>query len=232
MILALYQRRLPTTIFVRQSKTGSVTCKTPGYKKVEEIQSFADQKDMKKFHDALKTIYGPKSSGATPLLSADGSTLLTDKDAILKRWADHFNSVLNRPSSVNDNAINRLPQIDCNVLLDEFPTVTETRKAIQHLSSGKEPGTDAIPTEVYKAGGLPMAEKLTELFQCMHVEKGGYPTSLQRCFHNPPTQTERKSSSLLQPQRYLSLINCWEDTGKNSIESPECIKLLQNDFCK
>ena len=30
MILALYQRRLPTAIFVRQSKTGSVTCKTPG----------------------------------------------------------------------------------------------------------------------------------------------------------------------------------------------------------
>ena len=136
-------------------------------KKAEEIQSFADRKDMKKFHDALKVIYGPKSSGATPLLSADGSTLLTDKDAILKRWAEHFNSVLNRPSSVNDNAINRLPQIECNVLLDEFPTVTETRKAIQHLSSGKAPGTDAIPAEVYKAGGLPMSEKLTELFQCM-----------------------------------------------------------------
>ena len=30
MILALYQRRLPTAKFVRQSKTGSVTCKTPG----------------------------------------------------------------------------------------------------------------------------------------------------------------------------------------------------------
>ena len=30
MILALFQRRLPTTIFVRQSKRGSVTCKTPG----------------------------------------------------------------------------------------------------------------------------------------------------------------------------------------------------------
>ena len=138
-------------------------------KKAEEIQSFADRKDMKKFHDALKTIYGPKISGATPLLSADGSTLLTDKDAILKRWAEHSNSVLFRSSSVNDNAINRLPQTECNVLLDEFPTVTETRKAIQHLSSGKAPGADAIPAEVYKAGGLPMAEKLTEseLFQCM-----------------------------------------------------------------
>ena len=135
-------------------------------KKTEEIQSFADRKDMKKFHDALKTIYGPKSSGAT-LLSADGNTLLTDKEAILERWAEHFNSVLNRPSSINQDAIDRLPQIECNVLLDEFPTVTETRKAVQQLSSGKAPGADAIPAEVYKAGGLPMAEKLTELFHCM-----------------------------------------------------------------
>ena len=56
-------------------------------KKAEEIQSSADRKDMKKFHDALKTIYGPKSSGAIPLLSADGSTLLTDTHAVLKMWA-------------------------------------------------------------------------------------------------------------------------------------------------
>ena len=73
-------------------------------KKTEEIQAFAD---MKKFHDALKNIYGPKSSRATTLLSADGSTLLTDKEAILKRWAEHFNSVLNRPSSINKDAIDR-----------------------------------------------------------------------------------------------------------------------------
>ena len=125
-----------------------------------------------------------------PLLSADGSTLLTDKNAILKRWAVHFNSVLNRPSSVNDNAINRLPQLQCNVLLDEFPTVSETKKVIQHLSYGKAPGTDAIPAEVYKAGGLPMPEKLTELFQCMW-RKEAIPQ-----VHNPPIQTERKSSSL------------------------------------
>ena len=39
---------------------------------------------MKKFHDALKTVYGPKSSEATPLLSADGSTLFADKYAILQ----------------------------------------------------------------------------------------------------------------------------------------------------
>ena len=65
-------------------------------KKADEIQSFADRKDMKTFFDALKTIYDPQSSGTTPLLSADGTSLLTDKEAILKRWAEHFDGVLNR----------------------------------------------------------------------------------------------------------------------------------------
>ena len=84
------------------------------------------------------------SSGTTPILNADGTSLLTDKEAILKRWAEHFDSVLNRPSSINDEAINRLPQVECNPLLDELPTVSVTVKAIKLLSSGKAPGSDAI----------------------------------------------------------------------------------------
>ena len=68
--------------------------------------------------------------------------------------------MLNRPSTINDNA--RLPQMECNVLLDDFPAVTESTKAIQHLSSSKAPDPDAISTEIYKAGGKPIAEKPTE----------------------------------------------------------------------
>ena len=74
--------------------------------------------------------------------------------------------MLNRPSSINEDAIDRHPQ------LDEFPTVMETRKAAQQLSSSKAPGAnaigaDAIPAAIYKAGGLTMAEKLTEMFHYM-----------------------------------------------------------------
>ena len=83
-------------------------------KKADEIQSFADRKDMNKFFDAFKTVYGPQSSGTTPLLSADGTGLLTYKEAILKKWAEHFDGVLNRSSSINDEAINRLPQVAPN----------------------------------------------------------------------------------------------------------------------
>ena len=46
----------------------------------------------------------------------------------------------------------------------------QPRKGVQQLSSGKAPGTDAIPADVYTAGGggaLPMTEKLTELSHCM-----------------------------------------------------------------
>ncbi|MCG8114191.1 MAG: hypothetical protein N0E45_02305, partial [Candidatus Thiodiazotropha endolucinida] len=132
--------------------------------KADEIQSFADRKDMMKFYDALMTVYGPQTSGTTPLLSADGTSLLTDKEAILKRWVEHFDSVLNRPSSINDDAINWLPQVECNLLLDEFPTVTETTKAIKLLASVKARGSDAIPAEIYKAGGPTVAKKMAELF--------------------------------------------------------------------
>ena len=85
----------------------------------------------------------------------------------MKRWAEHFDSVLNRPSSISDDAINRLPQVECNLQLDGFPTVAETVKAIKLLSPGKAPGSDAIPAEIYKAGGTPVTKKMTELFHIM-----------------------------------------------------------------
>ena len=94
-------------------------------KKTDEIQSFADRKDMKKFFDVLKTVYGPQSSGTTPLLSADGTSLLTDKEAILKRWAEHFDGVLNWSSSINDEAINRLPQSVIRCLMSSQPSLKQ-----------------------------------------------------------------------------------------------------------
>ena len=131
--------------------------------KADVIQSYGDRHDMKNFYDALKEVYGPTSSGSSPLLSADGNTLFTDKEKILVRWAEHFNSVLNRPASINNEAINRLPQVPINEALDD-PTLLETQKAIRLLSNGKAPGSDSIPAEVYKEGGSALTEKLHQMF--------------------------------------------------------------------
>nr|XP_053628637.1 UDP-glucuronosyltransferase 3A1-like [Cherax quadricarinatus] len=77
---------------------------------IHQVINDTKQKRYEDFSDGLKEIYGPTTSGTSPLLSADGSTLLTDKEKILERWAEHFDSVLNRPSTINDEAIERLPQ--------------------------------------------------------------------------------------------------------------------------
>ena len=132
--------------------------------KADEIQLAADQNNSKKFYDAIKSIYGPQSSGSSPLLTIDGAKLLTDKGELRERWAEHSDSVLNRPSSISDSAIARLPQVDINNSLDDLPTAVEVRKAIKALSCGKAAGLDAIPAEVFKDGGPALTKKLTELF--------------------------------------------------------------------
>ena len=76
--------------------------------KADEVQGHIDRHDMKNFYDTLKQVYGPTLS---PLLSADGNTLITEREKILEWWADHFNSILNCPSSINNDTIDRLPQV-------------------------------------------------------------------------------------------------------------------------
>nr|VZI32172.1 unnamed protein product [Spirometra erinaceieuropaei] len=136
-------------------------------RKAEEIQKYADRNEWKNFFSAIKAVYGPPTKGTAPLLSADGSTLLTEKTQILQRWAEHFLGVLNRPSVISDAAIERLPQVETNVDLDLPPSLQETIRAVQQLSSGKAPGSDAIPAEVYKQGGPQLMDHLTALFQEM-----------------------------------------------------------------
>nr|VZI32969.1 unnamed protein product [Spirometra erinaceieuropaei] len=136
-------------------------------RKAEEIQGYADRNEWKNFFSAIKAVYGPPTKGTVPILSADGNTLLTEKTQILQRWAEHFRGVLNRPSVISDAAIERLPQVETNVVLDLPPSLQETVRAVQQLSSGKAPGSDAIPAEVCKHGGPQLMDHLTALFQEM-----------------------------------------------------------------
>lgn len=93
-----------------------------------------------------------------------GNTLISDKEKILERWAEHFDSVLNRPSNINEEAIDRLPQVPIDNSLADPPTEAEVAKAIERFSSGKAPGADSIPAEFNADGGLKLIEILTSLF--------------------------------------------------------------------
>ncbi|CAI9734648.1 Hypothetical predicted protein [Octopus vulgaris] len=136
------------------------------------IQGFADRNDMKNFYDSLKEVYNPTTARTlSPLLSADWATLITDKEKVLERWAEHFDSVLNRPSTINGEAIDRLPQVPVEESMDVEPTLEEIQKACRLLSSGKAPGLDSIPAEVFKEGGMALTRKIHQLFQLIWMHE-------------------------------------------------------------
>ena len=79
-------------------------------RKAEEVQMYADTHNSKKFFSALKAVYGPSKPGSTPLQSADGSMLIKDQEGLRKRWAEHFSTLLNKPSTVDPTALEQVPQ--------------------------------------------------------------------------------------------------------------------------
>ncbi|VDM03477.1 unnamed protein product [Schistocephalus solidus] len=85
---------------------------------------------------AIKAAYGCPIKETALLCSDKGATLLTEKTQILKRWVECFRCVTTRPSTLSDDTIDRLPLQETNVDLDLLPSLYETIRALQKLSSG------------------------------------------------------------------------------------------------
>ena len=78
-------------------------------------------------------------AGSAPVMDANGEHLITDKENILERWRDYFDNVLNRPSSINAETINSLPQIGMNPSLALLPTLDQVNIAIFMYVRGQGP---------------------------------------------------------------------------------------------
>ena len=127
----------------------------------KKMQMYADLGDTRLFFEALKAVHGPSHQIQAPLCSADGYTLLTDKDAIMHCWSKHFSSLFSDKPE-----------------LDDLPTLEEVKKAICQMNPRKSPGIDGIPAEVYQYGGEKETVCLHDLFtKCW--EQGLVPQDLR-----------------------------------------------------
>ena len=90
-------------------------------KKADDLQQYANKHDSHSFYDALKAVYGSKCASVSPLKTADGSQLITEEEAILSRWREHFDAMLNRPSAVKPGIIEDLQQA---AVVDELDSPT------------------------------------------------------------------------------------------------------------
>ena len=94
----------------------------------ERTQRYADMGDMHDFYEALKAVYGPSHQIQAPLRSSDGSTMLTDKEAILQRWSEHFEGLFSDQCTAQESSLAKIPQVDVKLELDDPPTREEIGK--------------------------------------------------------------------------------------------------------
>ena len=144
----------------------------------ERTQRYADMGDMRAFYEALKAVCGPSHQIQAPLRSSDGSTLLADKEAILKHWSEHFEDLFSDRRTVQESSLAKIPQVDVKLELDDTTTLQEIRKATMQLKVGKSPGINGIPAQVNQHEGEAVLDKLQDLFtNCW--EKGSLPQDLR-----------------------------------------------------
>ena len=67
---------------------------------------------MRAFYEALKAVYGPSHQIQAPLCSSDGSILLTDKEAILQHWSEHFEGLFSDRHTAQESSLVKIPQLE------------------------------------------------------------------------------------------------------------------------
>lgn len=66
------------------------------------MQMLSDSNQLREFFGEVRALIGPQHQISVPLRSSDGK-LVSNRDEVLKCWADHFNALLNidRPADLN-----------------------------------------------------------------------------------------------------------------------------------
>ncbi|BHF83414.1 hypothetical protein SprV_0902655600 [Sparganum proliferum] len=123
-------------------------------RKVEEIQVYADRNETNHFS-------APYQGSLRPLFQMNRTAAQLRPDntphgeiSNSKTSGRAHQSSLNRPSTITDADIGRLPQVETNTDLDlPSPPLSEAIRYVLQLSGVKTPGSDATPISVYTHGG-------------------------------------------------------------------------------
>ncbi|XP_049595938.1 uncharacterized protein [Syngnathus scovelli] len=108
-------------------------------KKASEIQHHADTNNSYALYDAIKSIYGPQRKNIAPVRSADGTILYKDKQQILDRWAEHFNTLLKTSYPIRMDTLADLPCLPPVIDLDTPPPLRRGTESHRLPEKQQEP---------------------------------------------------------------------------------------------
>ena len=130
------------------------------WRKAEEIQNYAEQREMMCFYNAIKEIYGPTRSSVGGLKNGEGTTTITDTEGILLRWKSHFENLLNDHPNIPDDFLRGTPQHPIQQWMVRPPSKIEFENALKRMRPGKAPGPDNIPLEFFTMCGTEIQNHL------------------------------------------------------------------------
>ena len=159
-------------------------------KKAEQIRMFADANDQQNFYYSLNQIYG-----IVPVRTADGASLLTSGDDILKRWEEHYKQLLNTYNRCDPS------------VLDQIPALWWRRSWQRRHCSGRSwqryhpwNATNPLDWTISQVNYLSEAEPTyidDSLFDMSYMGKRHYTPAMEGQLDNTHLQGERRSSLIL-----------------------------------
>ncbi|XP_037871609.1 uncharacterized protein LOC119629552 [Bombyx mori] len=87
--------------------------------KAIHMQWLTDTNQLGEFYSEVRKLMGTSNHAKVPLRALDSRHPLTSKEDVLRRWAEHFNALLNVDRSADLQSIALMPQLPLALELDE-----------------------------------------------------------------------------------------------------------------
>ena len=127
--------------------------------------------------DGIRKAVRPTQAKYAPLKSS-AEEVINEKSKLMECLVEHYSELYGSVSSISHSALNQVESLPTLYELDVIPTKEELSEAIKVISTGKAPGLDGIPAEVFKCGGCKLLDALY-LLLCKCWELGSVPQDMR-----------------------------------------------------
>lgn len=130
----------------------------------ESAETAARERNMKGLYDITRKLARKKFKQNRPIKSKQGD-VITNDEAKLNRWREHFMEVLNREDVEKDGQVAYVNEDgETDGINTEPPSRKEIKEAIRQMRNGKAPGVDNIAPELLTVDPDMTADLLHPLF--------------------------------------------------------------------
>ena len=136
----------------------------------EDLENAARRHNSKILYWHIHKLRGSSQSGLVPIKDRNGVTI-SDKERVKERWAEHFETVLNRDRVTRKDIDESEKVCDTLDVKEYLFCEEELATVLKVLKNNKAPSDDSVINEYFKYGGSEVRNKLLKIMN-MIFEKG------------------------------------------------------------